>query len=374
MTKKIIGIDMSSTEVEHVTGIGRHTIEILNRIVRFDRDIDFILFGYADSIQNNELNSILELENCRRIGVGRYYVKSKFQTILRDQVQLPAAMFKSKCSYVWYPFVNVPLVSPRYIVTIHDLSQYRNDIYFSSYSRLYYKALIFFAVKFSKHILTVSETSRSEIIERFSVQKRKITVTYNGVSLSGSEEQIYNDSLELSYDYFLYSGGLGRRKNIINMIKAFQLVRSNFSSDIKLLITGNYADHLYLDDYVADSGRYGIKFLGYVSNAELSELYSSALIVYYLSIYEGFGLPILEAQSYGVPVVVSNSSCLPEIAGKGSICVDPKNLDDIAKETINLITDKKKYEKIKKDGYYNIKRFSWDDSAKIIRKFLVNPL
>jgi len=214
-------------------------------------------------------------------------------------------------------------------------------------------------------IFTISEASKNDIIKWYHVPERNIVVTYPGFHMSDPKKPVGEKN------YILSVGTLQPRKNYVRLIEAFGIfLKKNKQkfSDLKLLIIGKKG-WLYEDIFEAPK-KFGVqdrvKFLDFVPDADLPAYYRNALCFALPSLYEGFGLPVVEAMSYGCPVVVSNVSSLPEIAGKAAVYVDPGSAGSIAEGILtavrqrNLIQGKNRI----KAGETQVKKFTWQKAAK----------
>ena len=169
---------------------------------------------------------------------------------------------------------------------------------------------------------------------------------------------------KFSNDYLLYVGTLQPRKNLVRAIEAFGLLKRD--STLKFVIAGKKG---WLYDEIFEKVKElnlenEVIFTGYVPDEDLPELYKNAKAFIFVSLYEGFGLPVLEAMSYGIPVLTSNTSSLPEVAGDAALLVDPENTEEIAKGMERLLTDEKLRQQLISKGKEQIKKFSWEKAAK----------
>ena len=231
-----------------------------------------------------------------------------------------------------------------------------------------------FSVKKAKRIFTISKASKDDIIKEYGVSEDKITVTYPGIKqVSGIKYQVLSmDELEKKYgikkDYILFVGTLQPRKNIVRLIEAFaRLSRSSLIiNPLSLIILGKKG-WMY-EDIINSPKKFGVedkvKFLDNVTDEDLPIFYKNAECFVLPSLYEGFGLPILEAMQNGCPVVTSNVSSLPEAGGDAALYFDPNNPEDIAQTMEKVLSDKKLRETMIKKGFEQVKKFSWEKTAK----------
>jgi len=251
------------------------------------------------------------------------------------------------------------------ILTVHDLIPLSFQNYFR-FSRipfisknLYGLNTIFSCYK-AKKIITVSKFVKKEVFSVLKVSTEKIEVVYSGVRMS----KIGRLPRDLtSESYILDHGGINIRKNLEGLIKAFVLIRKSFLS-YKLVITGeNLEMKIKLKNLVNKLGlESSVIFVGYVSDEVLGSLIKHAKVVCYPSFREGFGMPILEAFKIGTPVVCSNTTSLPEIAGGAAVLVDPNNYKDIAFGVISVLKSKKRSLEMIKRGKMVVEKFQWSDA------------
>ena len=231
-----------------------------------------------------------------------------------------------------------------------------------------------FSIKKAKKIITISNSSKNDIIKMYKVNPEKIAVIYPGVRESASYKVSKLKSMDklkkeygISSPYILFVGTLQPRKNISKLIEAFSLIKNYQPSvgDLSLIIVGKKG--WQFEDILNAPKKYGVenrvKFLDSVSDEDLPSFYKNALCFVLPSLYEGFGLPVLEAMKYGCPVLTSNVSSLPEAGGDAALYFDPTNADEISKAIKKVIEDKNLREEMIKKGYLQVKKFSWEKTA-----------
>lgn len=265
-------------------------------------------------------------------------------------------------SYLFFsPSFTPPVLSKvPFAFTIHDLIHLNYPPERSLNKVLYYNTVVKLGIKNSCHIFTVSEFSKREIIEYFAADPNKVTVIGNGISTYFNET-----ALKLTHQrpYFLYVGNSKPHKNMIGVLKAFNKfnLRRNFS-----LLCVSYPTH-ELKKYISIN-RLGenISFIYGISDQELASMYRGAVALLFPSFYEGFGLPVVEAMACGTPVITSNVTSLPEIAGDAALFVDPYSLDEIVSAMNKIVDDQGlRYQMIDK-GLKQSRKFSWDITVKKI--------
>lgn len=216
-----------------------------------------------------------------------------------------------------------------------------------------------YSVRHAKAILTISQFSRNAIIKEYGVPPERVIVTYPGLTMPKAKSVTNRFG-----DYILSVGTLQPRKNFVRLIEAFSLIAAKYPK-LMLVVVGRRG-WMY-EEILASPKRYGVeervKFLDYVADEELPPLYREAKVFVLPSLYEGFGLPVLEAMSYGCPVVVSRTSSLPEIAGEAGIYVDPEDVESIAGGLVDAL-DGKSAEVRARAAKAQVAKFTWEKAAK----------
>lgn len=259
------------------------------------------------------------------------------------------------------------------VVTIHDLIEFNVPGKFSKLRMVYRKIIDPLMVRNSNYITTVSECSKKDIIKFCGAKEDKIKVITNAVDqkrfkLYDKEtiDKVLNRHNLEYQSYFLFVGTIDYPgKNIMSIIKAYELLKSTKGVKEKLVIIGkNGFNAKIIYDYVNQSTyKESIIFTGYLEDSELPLLYAGCKIFIYLSLYEGFGLPVLEAMSCGVPVICSNTSCFPEVIGDLDVLVSPLDIKQIKEKIELLISNKDYYKTIAQESYKRAGHFSWEKSA-----------
>jgi glycosyltransferase involved in cell wall biosynthesis len=248
------------------------------------------------------------------------------------------------------------------VVTIHDVAFSAYPEGFKKHEVILFDALSKRAAQRAKHILTVSEFSKSEIHKHLKVPLDKITVTYNGL------DPCFRPAVkkETAAPYILYVGNLHPRKNLVRLVEAFVQLKREYKTELTLKVVGQKA-WLYGD--IFESVRKGglqssVEFTGYVSQEELVKTYQNAMVMVYPSLYEGFGLPVVEAMGCGVPVVTSNSTSLAEIAGDAAELVDVQSPESICQGMWRVISSETHRQGLRQKGLARAQRFQWETAAR----------
>lgn len=237
-----------------------------------------------------------------------------------------------------------------------------------------------YSIKKAKKIITISNSSKNDIIKMYKVNPDKVTVIYPGIKsdlglkIKDLRMNELKEKFGISTPYILFVGTLQPRKNISKLIEAFSLIINHKSSigDLSLVIVGKKG--WQFEDILNAPKKYNVedrvKFLDSVSDEDLPGFYKNALCFCLPSLYEGFGLPILEAMQYGCPVATSSVSSLPEAGGDAAVYFDPENVEDIKKSLESIIQSSELRDKLIKKGYEQVKKFSWEKTARETLKVL----
>lgn len=275
--------------------------------------------------------------------------------------------YRGKMDVFFSPTHYLPLKVPcPSVISILDVSY----IYFPALfkKRDFYQLKVWgkYSIKKADRIITISYSSKNDIIKAYGVNEAKITVVYPGIKQLSKANFMKKEELKKKFkiekDYLLFVGTLQPRKNIIRLIEAFSLLKKD---DLQLIIIGKPG--WQFEEIRSSPQKFGVAdkviFLENITNAELPSFYRYALCFVLPSLYEGFGLPILEAMQYGCPVVTSSVSSLPEAAGEAAVYVNPEDVQDIAEKLKKVVSEPKLREELIKKGYNQVKKFSWEKTA-----------
>lgn len=278
-----------------------------------------------------------------------------FKSHLWEQISLPLYLSRRKDKGVLLNFTGIgPILTKNKLITIHDLAFLVNPLWYSKSYAFLYKLLTPLAIKTSRHIITVSEFSKKEIQRFYKVPKDKITVIYNSATSLPKESEYKN----MDNRFVLAVSSIDPRKNFGRLLNSFSLLNNKL---LNLYVIGGNSKVFAITDYNIDNR---VKWLGRVSDKELRWYYEHAECFIYPSLYEGFGIPPLEAMSYGTPVIASNIPPLREVCGDAAIYVDPYDEADIARGIEIVCNDYDLRAKMIARGYARCDFFSWNTSAR----------
>jgi len=359
-----IGIDARKL---HDFGIGTYIRNLLRQLTRIDQSTEFVVF-----CRPQDVSTLASLGNNFRVvteTAGNYSIA--------EQLRIPLALRREGVTLFHAPhYVLPPLVSCRSVVTIHDCIHLMFPQYLPNRFALgYARASMAYATRRATRVLTVSESSKRDIIRFFGTSPDKIDVIPNAFnerfSVEPKEEDVarVRERYQLQDAFVLYAGNVKPHKNLERLIEAFSLVRRRGLGNLKLVLIGDEiskyaalrrAVHRHqLHPYV--------RFIGFMPEETLAVMYRLAGVFVFPSLYEGFGLPPLEAMASGTPVVTSNVSALPEVAGDAALLVDPYDPVAIADAIHDVLTNDSLRSRLCQKGRQRASQFSWEASARRVR-------
>jgi len=384
-----IGIDIRSLLEGRHTGVEEYTLNLLRflfGVAHFSaRHNEYLLFssgGKKSKIKNQKSKIQLKIINYKNISLKHFPISNRVLNLSFKCFGRPRLdKLLNGVDIFWAPNINlIPTTSKcRKIVTFHDLSFERHPEFFSLKRRLWHQFIN--PAKLAQEadkIITVSESTRQDLIDIYRVEPEKIKVVYSGV---GKKFKVQSSKLKvkkikkkyhLPEEFILYLGTIEPRKNLVGLIRAYEVLMRKFlvpNSKFlipKLVIAGtkgwlyeNILKTAHQSKYSKD-----IIFTGFIEDKDKPELYNLATIFVYPSFYEGFGFPPLEAMASGVPTITSNCSSLPEIVGDAAIMVDPYKPDELAWAMEMILTDEKLRQKLSQKGIEQARKFSWEKCAR----------
>jgi glycosyltransferase involved in cell wall biosynthesis len=347
----------------HDFGIGTYIRNLLRQLARIDRETEYVLLSRA-----------ADLELTSQLGPNfRSVLEPSPNYSLREQVHVPWVLRRERPDVFHAPhYVLPPAVTCRSVVTIHDCIHLMFPQYLPNKAAYAYaRASMWAAVKRSDRILTVSEASKRDILHFFNVAPEKIVVVYNAIDdhfwLTPPDEDVarVRERYQLDHQFVLYVGNIKPHKNLVRLIEAFAELRRTGFEELKLLIIGDEISKLPSLRRAVHGHKLHkhVRFLGYVSDDTLRVLYRLASLFVFPSLYEGFGLPLLEAMASGTPVVTSNQSSLPEVAGDAAVQVDPYDVQSIVDGMRRVLSDADVAADLRRRGRERARAFSWARSV-----------
>jgi glycosyltransferase involved in cell wall biosynthesis len=346
-------------------GIGWFTYETLKRITQNHPEHEFyFIFDrpyHTDFIFSANVRPIVIGPQARHPFLFYWWFEKSIPKILK---QINADLFISPDGFLSLS-TNV-----KSIAVFHDINYMHHPKDFPFLVRHYYQ---FFAPRFAKkanRIVTVSEYSKNDIVDQFSILPDLVDVVFNGANeifkpITDAEKQATRQKYTSGNDYFIFVGALSPRKNVANLLLAFDRFKTLTKSTTKLIIVGEkmfktrkmkqvYSQLLFKDDVI---------FTGRMSPEELKYLYGSALALTFVPYFEGFGIPMIEAMNCQTPVIASNVTSMPEIAGDAALLVDPFSIESISDAMIRIYADDKLRNELITKGTVQCQKYSWEKTA-----------
>lgn len=352
-----IGINLLYLIPLVVGGTETYASGLLDALARTDHDDEFVVFVNQESA-NWELPAA---SNFSRV-VCPVWAANRVQRYFFEQVHLPSLLKKYQVQLVHSLGYVAPLFpSCPSVVTIHDLN-FRAFGGHMTPARQW--ALEFFvrqSARRARHVIAVSEHTRRQIISLLGISPAKVTVTLEAATAMKSLPETGADTMKrhkIAKRYIVAFSSLSSNKNIPRLVRAFSLARHEYGLPHQLVVIGNDPGSRPSD--ISDA----VVFTGYLDEAAKQRILAGAELLVFPSTYEGFGLPVLEAQQSGVPVVCSAAASLPEVAGEAAVFFDPMSVDEMARAIGRVAKDPALQATLRTMGYHNIGRFSWEKAAR----------
>ena len=364
-----IGINASKVFDVH-TGVGRYTSNLCSSILETGSKKDY--YFYTPGRIGNTIMTDIEGTLLEKPGTP---IQNNTLRILWEQIVLPIYSRKDRLDLFHYTDHALSLLSRKcpIIITVHDIAYIRFPDLLNKARQVYKKYILMESIKRASIIIADSYSTKRDIVEFFGINGKKIKVVHLGVEsrfrpVSNVEE--YRLKNKLPSKMILNVGTLEPRKNVVTLMKAFKKLMEKDVDGYKLVIAG---DKGWLYEQIFNEVEHSdlkkeILFLGVVKDEDLPMLYNCADIFVYPSLYEGFGLPPLEAMACGIPVITSNTSSLPEVIGDAGIMVDPTDVNSLCEAMHSVLTNKKLWQHMSNKGLERSKLFSWDNTVKQILK------
>jgi glycosyltransferase involved in cell wall biosynthesis len=374
----IVGIDYTAA-YEQGGGIGRYVRELTAALLRQGEGFDYRLFVAGASRSGLPSPFPHNFHWCST----RLSPVSLARIWYRARLPLPVELFVGKVNlFHATDFVLPPtLPSTRTLLTVHDLSFVRVPEAASAGLRAYLKRVVPLSVRRADFVLADSQATKDDLVSLYGVSSGGVAVLLSGVDsrfapvLAGGVITTRSQYDIGTVPYILSVGTVQPRKNYGRLIQALALLRAA-NIDIHLVVAGGKGwleDPIYDTIHATNMGDY-VHFIGFVDEKDLPTLYSGAVCFAFPSLYEGFGLPVLEAMACGTPVVTSNVSSLPEVAGDAALTIDPYNVEELAEALRRVIEDEALRKDLISKGFARAKQFSWDTSARQLIQIYRNLL
>ena len=349
-------------------GIGVFTNEVVKRLVVKYPDVFFVLV--FDRKPNIELIKFSNVD---------YYVlpprlKHVFMFKYWYQFAVKKVMKKVNPDLFIATDGMLPLkINTKTLAIIHDLNFEHHPEFLPRSISSYYRRWFPKFAKQADRVATVSQYSKRDITSTYNVSDTKIDVVYNGVNnsfvpIGEDEKDVVRKKFTNGFSYFVFVGTLHPRKNLVGLFKAFDEFKSKSSSKHKLLIVGKkmWWTNEMKKAYEQLNFKSDVIFTGRVNEGEMNKLVAAATALTYVPFFEGFGIPLVEAMSCGVPVITSNITSMPEVVDGAGILVDPNSIDEISNAMIEIVENDIYRQELIEKGLVHVKKFTWDKTASLL--------
>ncbi|MEI6835881.1 MAG: glycosyltransferase family 1 protein [Candidatus Falkowbacteria bacterium] len=364
-------------------GLGRYTQEIVDNVITLSNDtsVNYVIFLSVDNFDEFI---------CPNTNVRKELIKSRWYT-LAEQFEVPYRWRRARLDLMHFPHFNVPLIkSGAYVVTIHDLILTKFPTHRAStlHPFIYwlkdkaYRLIISSAVKYARKIITVSEFTKLDLMRQFKVMANKIVVTYEGVAnLAKGNDSLFVAKLDnkktlalynIHGPFLLYVGNAYPHKNLEGLVTAFAKLRI-MHPDLRLVLVGK-EDYFYNrvkeiahsnNLWQKENHNSPVVFTGYVPDVDLEALFQEATLYVFPSLYEGFGLPPLEAMAHNCPVISSDRASMPEVLGDAALYFNPEDKDDIIRVIESVLNNESERQHLIDLGLKRVKKYSWWECARM---------
>ena len=361
----VIGVNTRLLQKNKLEGIGWFTYETLIRITKNHPEHQFIFFFDrpfdTSFIFGSNVKGVVLPPPTRHVLIF----------IPWFEIQITLALKKHKVDVFLSPDGHLSLFTKvKSVAVIHDLNFLHLPQYLPTIVRWYYN---YYFPKFAKkaaQIATVSEYTKQDIVKSYGINPEKITVAHNGCNdtykpISIDEQSAVKQEFTNGKEYFLFIGLIIPRKNLITLLQAFDVYKKQTGNDTLLVVIGEkkWWDNAHETTFHAMQFKADVKFMGRLNPEVLSKLLASAMALSYVPVFEGFGIPILEAFSAGTPVIAGNVTSMPEVAGDAALLVNPLDKNEIAEKMKRISKDENLRQELIAKGLKRRNDFSWDNTA-----------
>jgi glycosyltransferase involved in cell wall biosynthesis len=356
-----IGIDSRSLNQKGL-GVGRYLFDLLKHYPELDRSNEYLLY-----LKQTGLPSALSNFSSKAISLP--LINSNFAWL---NFRLPVELLRDKIDLFHCPFYGLPVYQPcPMVVTIHDIIYEIHPEWFPKLQGASFRFLSRLGAKTARKVIAVSEHTKKDIMERYHVPESKIEVIYEApddMYRIIKDEALLKRTKQkfgITKDFLIHVGAIHKRRNIVSLLKVFKRLKES-GRDLQLVLVGSIQwPFIDLKQLLLEMGlKSDVVHLEFISDENLACLYNAARLFVYPSLYEGFGLPLVEAMACGTPIAASNVSSIPEVIGDAGILFDPYNEDEILDSIKTIIDDKNARDSLISRGSDRVRRYSWSGAAK----------
>ncbi len=351
----IIGIDASRAFVKNKTGIEEYAYQVIKNLRYKLKNTQVVLYTRPGGDEQVDFKL-----------PAKWQVKVLPWKYLWTQGALSFEMLVNPIDVLFVPAHTLPFIYPaKSVVTIHGLEYEFSPRNYSFYSRMFHRFFIKNSCKWASEIISVSKKTKQDLVKMYKVDKKKIKIIPNGFFSDVKEVDLKADKFDKYGKFLFFIGRLEERKNIIGIIKTFEILKKKYKYEGKLLLGGKFGYGSNEIEKAINKSSYkkDIKVLGFVSDNDKWGLLKKADVFLFPSFSEGFGIPILEAQSMGTVVITSNKSPMKETVDDKRVVINPTKPAQIAAVVDEILNNSKVKKDIIRKGLINIKKYSWRETA-----------
>ncbi|WP_369594570.1 glycosyltransferase family 4 protein [Lysinibacillus pakistanensis] len=372
----------------HKTGIGHYTNNLINELILTNISIEVVTNQIVNQKRLKSINfKDRQLKNIKL--TNKLYPYKVIRRLMKHNVlyNFPIDLFEEKLNRsnsVFHAtnFIMLPTRHAKQVVTIHDLAFMKFPDVVERNIYEYMMRWVPYSIEVADHIIADSFNTKKDILELFDIPKEKITVVHLAADAK-FEKQTYEqitlvrEKYNLPANYLLYLGTLEPKKNLVTLIDVYALLKQRYNVKEKLVIVGAKGWKFNPIFYKVKelNLEQDIIFMGYIADEDLASIYSGASVFTFPSLYEGFGIPLLEAMQCEVPVVASNTSCIPEIVGEAALLVNPYDIELWAEKIYQVISSPILQMDLISKGKQQASKFSWEkvalDTLKVYKKVVI---
>ncbi len=354
-------------------GVGHYTKELVDHLIPILKKGDELVLFFDQRMPDAVLTTYAKHKQVRvkRFPLAKY---KKYLPFGYSHVVVAQALAREKLDVFHAPAYIIPYqYKGKSVVTIHDLAIYAHPEWFPSKQKFSTDVLVPRSIKKSERVIAVSQATARSVLKQFRVLASGVVTIYEGVNtqpkiFAATAKRILEEK-SIGKKYLLFIGTIEPRKNIDQLIKAFDQAMHTLGEsgdDVQLVLAGGKGwNHEGIFRTIANADySTRVRYVGYISDEEKTALLKNAMLFVFPSLWEGFGLPVLEAQAAGIPVITSNVSSLPEVGGRAAVYCDPKSVTSLSKALVSVIRSKAKRTAMSAAGKKHAATFSWTRCAK----------
>lgn len=354
-----LGIDAAQANKTNRSGVEWTSWHIINALKSALQHEEVFLYS-RETLQED----VLPLPSTWRSQVVKWP-----QVPFWTQIRLSLQLIADKPDVFFTPGYTLPILHPKKsIAMVHDLGFMHVPEYYTPWQRMFYPFIVRYTLSVASHIITPTEFTKQDIVNTYNYPEEKITVVPLGINLGFETEDVRFESKE---PFMLYLGRLTIKKNIEGVVHAYKILREKGVTHNLVLAGKPDVGWEHVEKYITEHNlTEHITITGYISEQEKWSLLKNASVFVFPSFFEGFGIPVIEAMAAGTPVVTSNTTCLPEVAGDAALLVDPTDVSAIAESTYRVLSDDALSNDLIKKGLVQAQKYNWNSAGESIYNVL----